>query len=79
MRRPRNGSFEQARGCEIRRFPDTRIENWPDLVAQASLFTQRQALSRLRIDFTTLREAAAFDDDLGGSVRGAKRMDQAAD
>ena len=43
MRRPRNGSFEQARGCEIRRFPDTRIENWPDLVAQASLFTQRQA------------------------------------
>ena len=31
MRRPRNGSFEQARGCEIRRFPDTRVENWPDL------------------------------------------------
>ena len=34
---------------------------------------------RLRIDFTTLREAAAFAEDVGGFVLGAKRMDQAAD
>ena len=34
---------------------------------------------RLRIDFTTSREAAAFAEDLGGSVLGAKRIDQAAD
>jgi len=34
---------------------------------------------RLRINFTTLREAAAFAQELGGSVLGAKRMDQAAD
>ena len=29
---------------------------------------------RLRVDFTTLREAAAFAEDLGGSVLGAKRL-----
>ncbi len=34
---------------------------------------------RLRVDFTTLREAAAFAEALGGSVLGTKRMDQAAD
>jgi hypothetical protein len=34
---------------------------------------------RLRVDFTTLREAAAFAEELGGSVLGAKRVDQAAD
>jgi hypothetical protein len=34
---------------------------------------------RLRIDFTTLREASAFAEALGGSVLGMKRLDQAAD
>ena len=34
---------------------------------------------RLRIDFTTLRDAAAFAEALGGSVLGARRIDQAAD
>jgi hypothetical protein len=34
---------------------------------------------RLRVDFTTLREASAFAEALGGSVVGMKRLDQAAD
>ena len=49
------------------------------LAPGAFQYQMRPEHVRLRIDFTTLREAAAFAEELGGSVLGAKRLDQAAD